>query len=305
MLNLYVVGCGGIGGYLINLLPMAIASLSLDMLSEGGTIDIQPFLDEAGTLSIPLICDRITLIDGDTFNARNSLRQGEGVGSKLTQRIRSLVDKRNSVLLGSWARRLDIQGWPVYINPDNMNKIIPHEPEPNNENHCTSDMFRRCRVRFGTFDMPVVFLCVDNKKTRYEISKYMETFSDCIVINGGNDRTTGHVTIYQRKGGRELDPNLYEMYPGVTATADKRPDEVACGTVAPKHDQIANTNAIIANWMSVVFNNLIRWGENNYKGNRRVNEILIDTDGYTTMAIYHEPKTKEENNGEEDQNRDQ
>ena len=36
MINVYVLGCGGIGGYIIDMLPMAIASLSLDMLEQGG-----------------------------------------------------------------------------------------------------------------------------------------------------------------------------------------------------------------------------------------------------------------------------
>ena len=296
MLNIYVIGCGGIGGYLIDLLPMSLASLSLDMMNVPDA-RIQEFLEDAGRRSIPLIADRLTLIDGDTFNARNSIRQGEGVGSKLEQRAKRLAENQ-AVLLKSWLRSLDIQGWNYYVTPDNMNAIIPHKPEPNQANAGADAVYGdRLARNVGSLDCPVVFLCVDNKKTRYEVSKYMESFDNCIVINGGNDKTTGHVTIYQKIDGKQLDPNLYEMYPDITADADRRPDEVGCDEVAPKHDQIANTNSIIAIWMSVAFNNLVRHGRDNYK-DRRINDILIDTDNYMTMAIYHEQKKKEEQHEE-------
>ena len=296
MLNIYIIGCGGIGGYLIDLLPMSLASLSLDMMNVPDT-QIQEFLEDAGRRAIPLIADRLTLIDGDTFNARNSIRQGEGAGSKLEQRAKRLAENQ-AVLLKSWLRSLDIQGWNYYITPDNMNAIIPHKPEPNQANAGADLVYgERLAKNVGSLDCPVVFLCVDNKKTRYEVSKYMESFDNCIVINGGNDKTTGHVTIYQKIDGKQLDPNLYEMYPDITADADRRPDEVGCDEVAPKHDQIANTNSIIAIWMSVAFNNLVRHGRDNYK-DRRINDILIDTDNYMTMAIYHEQKKQEEQHEE-------
>ena len=296
MLNIYIIGCGGIGGYLIDLLPMSLASLSLDMMNVPDA-QIQEFLEDAGRRAIPLIADRLTLIDGDTFNARNSIRQGEGVGSKLEQRAKRLAENQ-AVLLKSWLRSLDIQGWNYYVTPDNMNAIIPHKPEPNQANAGADLVYgERLAKNVGSLDCPVVFLCVDNKKTRYEVSKYMESFDNCIVINGGNDKTTGHVTIYQKIDGKQLDPNLYEMYPDITADADRRPDEVGCDEVAPKHDQIANTNSIIAIWMSVAFNNLVRHGRDNYK-DRRINDILIDTDNYMTMAIYHEQKKQEEQHEE-------
>ena len=91
MLNVYVIGCGGIGGYLIDMLPMAIASLSLDILQERGH-NIQPYLSNAGNIALPCVVDRLTLVDGDIFNPRNSLRQGAGAGSKLAQRMRDIED---------------------------------------------------------------------------------------------------------------------------------------------------------------------------------------------------------------------
>ena len=140
----------------------------------------------------------------------------------------------------------------------------------------------------------VVFLCVDNVKTRYEVSKYMETFDDCLVINGGNERTTGHVTVYERCSGVALDPNIMDVYPNITPDADKRPDELACTAVAPKHDQIAVTNAMVANMMTALF---IRWLANGTldreitrKGKtllERKNEVVIDIESMTMTPLYH------------------
>ena len=89
----------------------------------------------------------------------------------------------------------------------------------------------------------VVFVCVDNLKTRYEVSKYMENFDNCLVINGGNEKDNRARYFLQRAAGEALDPNLYEVYADVRPDADKRPDEENCTQIAPKHDQIAITTA--------------------------------------------------------------
>jgi len=94
MYRIYVLGLGGVGGYVVDKLPMAIASLSLDLLEKGG-IDISKYLVEAGSVELPRLVDSITLCDGDVFNPRNALRQGMGTGGKLVQRmlgVRRLVD---------------------------------------------------------------------------------------------------------------------------------------------------------------------------------------------------------------------
>ena len=163
------------------------------------------------------------------------------------------------------------------VTPDNIGQIIPVRPAPNLLNKVSADALQELpHLKFGT----VVFLCVDNLKTRYEVSKYMERFTDCIVFNGGNDKTSGHVTIYERAGGVELDPPIYEVYPNVRPDADKRPDEIACGTVAPKHDQLAVTNSMVAD---VMLGQFIRWtrkGQLTVEGKPgvsvRYNEILLD-----------------------------
>lgn len=286
MINVYVLGCGGIGGYIIDMLPMAIASLSLDMLEKGG-YGIEKTLEQAGTEAIPCVVDSITLVDGDVFNTRNALRQGAGAGSKLVQRMKRID---NTILRKSYLRNMKIIGYPAYANPDNFRTLIPLEPSLNNDNKFVVSYVNRAPNKYKA---SIVFVCVDNLKTRYEVSKYMENFDNCLVINGGNEKTTGHVTFYERAAGVALDPNLYEVYTNVRPDADKRPDEENCTQIAPKHDQIAITNSIISNVMLAVFNKWLRDGLTSIVSRKgvptpiRKNEILIDMENFTMSTLNH------------------
>ena len=288
MLDLYIVGCGGIGGYLIDMLPMCLASLSLDLLEQRG-YNITKYLENAGNEAMPLCVNSLTLIDGDTFDPRNALRQGFGAGGKLVQRMRSL---NASMLRRTFLRNLIIQGVNAYVNPDNMSEIILKEPKNNPSNRLDNPF---CGNEFdGTpiaADAPVIFLGVDNAKTRYEISKYAEEFRDILVINGGNEKTTGQVTVYERRRGEALDPNLYEVYSNIRPDVDERPDEAHCTGAAPKHDQVAVTNSVVADTMLMVFNKWARSGVPTNKAGQRINTILIDTDNFRMSPLAH-PKTK-------------
>lgn len=312
MLNVYVIGCGGIGRVVINALPEVIASLSLDLLESYGS-RIQTYLENAGNVAIPVCVDRITLIDGDVFNPRNALRQGAGAGSKLVTGLRKLKegvqteqDKlvlrlveevasrnqedvpallkalQNTVLRQTFLQRMQLRGYNNYLNPDNIEEIIPLEPEPNPRTEATP------------FDHPidrnVIFLCVDNMKTRYEVSKYAERFDNIVVINGGNEKTIGHVTMYERANGEAKDPNLYELFPNVRPDADLRPDEEHCTNVAPKHDQIALTNGMVAMAMLAVFNKWLRNGmrvEGRNGEAKRKNEVLMDLESLSMVTVNH------------------
>lgn len=346
MLNVYVIGCGGIGGYLVNHLPMVISSLSLDVLeAEAGSI--QKYLDNAGNVALPCIVDRLTLVDGDVFNPRNALRQGEGAGSKLVKRMRtihraiasmqssakaagdalevcrlmeSLASKdpdsldaferslleltgdwngftaedhariTREILRVSFLRRMDVVGFNKYVNPDNLQEIIPVVPEPNAANSEAAWLFANSRgVLNPGRSVAVVFICVDNIQTRYDLFKYMERFDDCLVLNGGNSKTTGHVTVYERSKGMPLDPPVYEVYPDIKPGVDKRPDEVACTAVAPKHDQIAVTNSIVAD---VMLSRFVLWARKGLdivtrSGETRYNDILIDTEKPSLLPVHH------------------
>lgn len=343
-MNVYVIGCGGIGGYVLEKLPMVIASLSLDLL-EGAGQDISQYLEGAGNIVLPNIVSSLVLIDGDVFNARNSLRQGEGAGRKLVRHmlaikrkieelkeassmfgealtsLRKLTDaieadkdlaeararlvlndddhltaemvKRieSSVVKATFLQNMRLIGYNEYVTPKNITEIIPPLQK------APKDFPEKCKTQRIQLllTVPVVFMCVDNLKTRYEVSKYMENFDNCLVINGGNSKTKGHVTLYERENGVAYDPPIYEIYPEVRPDADKRPDEMGCDEVAPAHDQIAVTNSIIADAMLARFVTWARGGlTKTIRGSTvRYNEILIDIEKPSMMPVHH-PVTKEE-----------
>ena len=121
------------------------------------------------------------------------------------------------------------------------------------------------------------------------MQKYAEKFDNVLVVNGGNDKTTGQVNVYERQQGVALDPTLYDLYPDITPDADRRPDEVECGAVAPRHDQIAITNSMVANLMLSWF---VKWARSGLfveeKGRRkRYNEILLDIERPSVMPLCH------------------
>ena len=300
MLSLYVIGCGGIGGYLLSELMENIASIDLDNLDRRISKEgFEHHLENFGKVVMPSIVDRIVLVDGDTYSPRNALRQGHASGSKLDNWV-STLDKK--AIRKTYFRTTDIIGYNLYLNPDNMEKVIQRFPGRNPANTggclghgraCTSEGEIAGHTYPGYRDMPVIFLCVDNAKTRYEVSKYAETFNDILVINGGNEKTWGQVTVYERRDGIALDPNLPDLFPNVKADTDLRPDEVdPCTHIAPKHDQVADTNEIVAVFMRKLFSIWIRGGLNVFgphKTDRR-NDFIIDLETFESDTLYHPPK---------------
>lgn len=294
MLNLYIIGCGGVGGYLVDRLPMVLSSLGLDIMADCHKEEdqddrlVEKYLTGAGNVAFPCVADRLVMVDGDTFNPRNAMRQGAGAGNKLVRRMSAM---RKQIINISFLQRLHMIGFNRYINPGNMAEIIERAPVPNEENRKSREDLKGWRL--ADLDVPVVFLGVDNLKTRYEVSKYMESFDDCLVLNGGNEKTAGHVTVYERSGGKPLDPAIYEVFPNITPDADKRPDELECAVVAPKHDQIAITNSMVADVMLARFVKWARYGLDLVKGKGdkqriiRHNEVLIDIEAPSMTPLYH------------------
>lgn len=203
------------------------------------------------------------------------------------------MTESNSGLLATWLSALEVQGARTYVTPDNISKIIPRTPERNIANESLVERFEngqmanRINRRYGklALNQTVVFLCVDNDKTRLGVSKYLETFDNCLLISGGNTKMTGNVLVYERELGVALDPPIYEMFDNIKHPRDKRPDEASCTDVSTYHDQVANTNCMLATWMSVLFSRWVREGLDDERG--RVNEILIDTESYTVDGIRH------------------
>lgn len=293
MLRVYVVGCGGIGGYITQLLSECCASLCLDYL-ERHHIDIKPYMLHAGECVLPSIVNSITLIDGDEFDPHNAIRQGAGAGNKMLQRMLELQDK---MVRKTFLRNVRLDGFNQYLNPQNIGEIIPiKDATENEENRKAFESLgypdSMMADPFYALDIPVIFVCVDNAKTRYELSMYAESFDNIMVINGGNEKTTGQANVYERRGGHALDPNLPELFDNVRPDIDKRPDELACTMIAPKHDQVALTNCAVAIKMMEFFVHWVTHGSlDDFPGRRgtkcRYNEVVLDEESMKSVPIYH------------------
>ena len=291
--NIYVVGCGGIGGYLAEHLPGAITAINLHYIEKiRGKDAMVDLLERAGQVALPSLIDRVVLIDGDTFNPRNAIRQTNGAGNKMRQVVSKLQDSMMNI---SYNQNVSFDGINDYVTPENIQQYIPLHPAPNPWN---DKMDRECFVPLvGDFDRrpyTVIFLCVDNLKTRWEISKYAEDFDNVLVINGGNKKVVGHVTIYERRNGEPLDPNLFEVYTDVTPDKDKRPDELACTTVAPDLDQLGTVNCVIACQMIDMFSKWAKVGLDSFpsgKNTCRKNEVIYDAESKVMTPLFH-PKAQ-------------
>lgn len=330
MFDIYVIGCGGIGGFLLQLLPQCLASTMLDVTDKisptkkdeiirACRLQLDPesdslssyILSHAAELRLPAVAESLTLIDADTFDPHNAVRQASGAGSKLAVQIAML---QQSVLFQVWLRETKLRGIDAYVTPANIAQIIPARVQlDDNSRTLTAENSDLCsqlqssiygyfentlaRSRFTRANagdtrcgrIPVVFLCVDNHKTRYEVCKYLEQFASCVIINGGNSKTTGNANIYVKVDGVVFDVPIYELYPEIADPNSKRPDEVGCTEVSLHNDQISIVNNIIAAYMVVLFRKFLLGELETTRGTKvkRLNEVLIDCESCSTLPRYH------------------
>lgn len=336
MFDVYVVGCGGIGGYLLQLLPQSLVSCMLDLIDDKTPFDDyrlqnipgrgdtnEPpssyILQHAQSMQLPLLARRLTLIDADTFDPHNAVRQASGAGSKLAVQMQLF---QQSVLYQVWLQGMQLRGIDAYVRPSNIDKIITSMSrdaagtvESDNpdvvflaqatnvlDDAVVSNICRHAPVtswdlRRSDNCIPVVFLCVDNHKTRYEVSRYLEALPSYVIVNGGNSKTAGNVNLQVKLNGHELDPKIYEIYPEIADPNSKRPDEVGCTEVSLHNDQISIVNNVIASYMVLLFRKFVlgelytkKRGKDEY---RRLNEIIIDCDACSMLPRYHEVTNKE------------
>lgn len=297
--DIFVIGCGGIGGFLLNMLPQTMACIAIDSVYKRLTEVLNKTPKEASevinemlaTEGIPEVngnthlsghfgwlrstFSSLNLIDGDVFSGHNALRQAAISGSKLSVQL-SAVRKQDA--FSTWLHDCKLCGYNTYVTPSNISKIL-----------------KSSTINYNKFI--VVFLCVDNHKTRYEVTRYVEdNVRNCLLINGGNNKTSGNVTVFEKLDGVALDPPIYKIYPEVNPNTDKRPDEVSCGEVALSNDQTAITNSMIASVMLNLFRKRLTEGMLEKKTRRkdpktgenikvRTNEIIIDLDDFVMSTL--------------------
>ncbi|OQB41676.1 MAG: thiamine biosynthesis protein ThiF [candidate division CPR1 bacterium ADurb.Bin160] len=167
-------------------------------------------------------CGKIVLIDGDSFEEKNKTRQSFiRYGNKAESKVLELIQKFTEI---------PFVFHDVYINKKNVSEYI--------------------------LDDAVVFLCVDNHKTRKIISDHCNTLNNITIINGGNDLLDGSVHLYVRENGKDITPSLTKYNPEIETPEDETPEEMSCEKRSISEPQIFFTNLQAAIIMCQVYYSL-------------------------------------------------
>jgi molybdopterin/thiamine biosynthesis adenylyltransferase len=219
MLEIKVIGVGGIG---CALLPHLCRYLCYG-----------PPADGAGAGGPPA---RVTVVDGDAFEARNAARQAfRALGNKAQVKAAELAKE---------FERLSLRAIPEFVHEGNAAGII------------------------GEGD--VVFLAVDNHRTRKVVSDRCQRLRDVTLISGGNDLTDGNVQVYLRRGGREGTAPLTRFHPEIASPRDRSPAEQSCEELQREAaPQLLFTNLAVA---SAMLNAFYAWQQ----GALAYGEVYVD-----------------------------
>ncbi|MFQ5657258.1 MAG: ThiF family adenylyltransferase [Candidatus Methylomirabilales bacterium] len=179
---------------------------------------------------------RVTLIDGDEFEGRNAERQAfPALGNKAQVKASELAREFDG---------LSIRAVPEFVTEANVMECI----------------------RPGD----VIFLAVDNHRTRKLVSDACEKLSDVVLISGGNDLIDGNVQIHVRAGGCDLTAPITRFHPEIREPRDRSPAELTCEELAASATpQLLFTNLAIG---SAMLNAYYAWRQ----GALRYGEVYLD-----------------------------
>jgi molybdopterin/thiamine biosynthesis adenylyltransferase len=179
---------------------------------------------------------KITLIDGDEYETKNLERQEfVNMGNKAKVKMFELQSR---------FKNMEFESFPFYVNE----KVIDTLIESGN----------------------IVFLAVDNHKTRKIVSDYVKTLDDITLISGGNDYIDGNVQLFVRKGGEDITPSLTDYHPEIDTPDDKSPDDMSCQELAEAGEpQLYFVNLMAATLMCCTFYNVLQ-------GDYKFSEVYFD-----------------------------
>ena len=157
----------------------------IKMIGVGGiTTALLPFL--CRFLNFEGDMFRITLIDGDEFEKKNAKRQSfQRIGNKAKVKAEELYQE---------FKNLSFRAVSEFLSEKNAVDFIQ--------------------------DGDIVFLGVDNHKTRKTVSDYCRTLSNIVVISGGNELTDGNVQVYVRKEDKDVTTPLTKFHPEIDNPQD-------------------------------------------------------------------------------------
>jgi molybdopterin/thiamine biosynthesis adenylyltransferase len=165
----------------------------------------------------------ILLVDGDEYEHKNFERQEFArLGNKADIKAGELEVKFD---------RLGFDAFEEYITEENVSEVV--------------------------VEGAIVFMCVDNHKTRMIVSNYCKTLNNITLISGGNEFTDGNVQLYVRRDGTDLTPDLCRYHPEIAEPDDKLPTEMSCEELSVSEPQLYFTNLGVATIMCWTFYNAI------------------------------------------------
>jgi molybdopterin/thiamine biosynthesis adenylyltransferase len=186
----------------------------------------------------------IMLADGDTYEDKNYERQEFSmIGNKAEVKASDLEIQFPSI-------SFDV--YPAFINEVTVVDVI----------------------REGD----IVFLCVDNHKTRMIVNNYCKNLKDVTLISGGNELTDGNVQTYIRKAGEDETPDLAAYHPEIANPDDKLPDEMSCEELSHSDPQLYFANLGVATIMCWSFYNAV------IKSKLEASEVYFDLLSMNTLA---------------------
>jgi len=201
-LRIVIVGLGGIGTILSDKLCQFLHYY------KGGLADDENFAREMGTE--PPIFDeiKIILVDGDTYEVRNRQRQDfSQIGLKSEVKERDL-----SEIYG----KLSYQSINEYITEANISDIIK--------------------------DGDIVFVCVDNHKSRKIVNNHCKTLQNITVFSGGNGFHLASAQRYIRRNGSDILPDLTKFHPEIEDSGNDHPNDLGCQELAQSEPQLIFAN---------------------------------------------------------------
>lgn len=186
----------------------------------------------------------ITLADGDTYEQKNFERQEFSTfGNKAEVKASDLELQYPNI-------GLDV--YPAFINEATVGDVVK--------------------------EGDVVFLCVDNHKTRMIVNNYSKVLKNITLISGGNEFTDGNVQIYVRKDGKDVTPDLGAYHPEIENPDDKLPEEQSCEELSQSDPQLYFANLGVATIMCWSFYNVV------VKAQLEASEVYFDMLGMNTKA---------------------
>lgn len=165
----------------------------------------------------------VVLVDGDSYESKNFERQEfTRLGNKADTKATELSIRFDN---------LQIDAINEYITDENISYMI-------GENS-------------------IVFMCVDNHKTRMIVSNHCKNLNNVTLISGGNEFTDGNAQLYIRRNNQDLTPDLCMYHPEIANPEDKLPTEMSCEELSVSEPQLGFTNLGVAFQMCCMFYNTV------------------------------------------------